>query len=94
MWPFATVKQALKAVFPDPRENSELVGEIRIHSKGEFSLTGEYCLTIECRKNQSGNFGILTISQGDGVNRYYLNKEEFEHLTRSLAKYHSPNASR
>jgi hypothetical protein len=87
MWFFSSIKRILSSAFPDPRENSELLEEIKIHSKGEFSMTGEYYLTIECRRNQNGNFGIVTISQGDGVSRYYLNKKEFETLTASLSKY-------
>lgn len=89
---FSALKQVLTAVFSNPRENSELIEEISIHSKGEFSLTGKYCFTIECRKNQNGYFGIVTISQGDAVSRYYLNNEEFGHLTKCLAKYRSANA--
>lgn len=50
-------------------------------------MNGQYCLTIECRRKQSGYFGIMTISESDIVSRYYLNNEEFELLAASLAKY-------
>jgi hypothetical protein len=87
MWIFSALKRMLKATFPDPRENSELLEKIRVHSKGEFSLSGEFYLSIECRRNQGGYFGILSISQGDVVSNYYLNNEEFETLARALSKY-------
>ena len=80
-------KRWLSSIFSDPRENSKLLKEIRIHSKGEFSMNGDYCLTIECRRNQNGYFGIMTISESDVVCRYYLNKDEFELLTTSLSKF-------
>lgn len=77
----------LSSIFSDPRENSELLKEIRIHSKGEFSMNGEWHLTIECRKNKNGYFGIMTISESDVVCRHYLNKDEFELLAASLSKF-------
>lgn len=80
-------KRWLSSIFSDPRENSELLKEIKIHSKGEFSMNGEYSITVECRRNQDGYFGIMTISESDAVCRYYLNKEEFELLATSLSKF-------
>ena len=82
-------KRWLSSIFSDPRENSELLKEIIIRSKGEFSMNGEYCLTIECRRNQDGCFGIMTISESDVVCMYYLNKAEFELLATSLSKFSS-----
>ena len=77
----------LSSIFSDPRENSEFLKEIIIHSKGEFSMNGEYFITIECRRNKNGYFGIMTISESDMVCRYYLNKEEFQLLATSLSKF-------
>ncbi|BBU63167.1 hypothetical protein MSC49_31020 [Methylosinus sp. C49] len=60
------------------RFEGELVKRIDI-SKAPF------CITLECRQNEDGIFGVLNISGAGSVDEFYLDKNSIARLAAGLS---------